>query len=86
MDDRLGSALTTVARDAYPFEENPGSTTRLMGCNELQHQIYGRIQHLRRHEDWTLTSFLEGLRQRAALYGIPAGLQWALHQSLRYLE
>jgi hypothetical protein len=74
----LGSALTVSARGCYPTEAQSGNTALLIGFNELQHQVYGRIRQLRRGEEWTLESFVDGLMQRAHHYRIEGDLGWAL--------
>ena len=80
----LGYQLTVYARGAYPFDENPGNLNHLIGFNELQHQIYGRIRHLRRGEEWTTETFLKGLSQRAEHYGITRDLHAALKASTAF--
>jgi hypothetical protein len=77
----LGYQLTVCARGAYPFGHELGNLNNLLGFNELQHQIYGRIRHLRRGEAWTLKSFFEGLSQKAEHYGITRDLDSALKAS-----
>jgi len=57
----LGAELTIAARNGYPVEEQSGSTSQLVAFNEMQHQVYGRIRSLRRGDEWTLESFLDGL-------------------------
>lgn len=52
----LGYQLTVYARGAYPLDHQIGNLNHLLGFNELQHQIYGRVRHLRRGEEWTLES------------------------------
>ena len=70
----VGAALTISARGYYPVGDKPGNVSLLIGFNELQHQVYGRIHHLRRGEEWTLESFLDGLLQKAGHYGIVGDL------------
>ena len=82
----LGVSLTIAARDAYPKDEQPAKSLRLVGFNELQHQVYGRIRQLRRGEEWTLESFLDGLLQRAQHYEISGGLSWALGAAISFLK
>ena len=74
----LGAALTVSARGHYPIGDQSGNTALLIGFNELQHQVYGRIRHLRRGEEWTLESFVDGLMQRGHHYQIEGDLGWAL--------
>jgi len=57
-----------------------------MGFNELGHQVYGRIRHFRRGEEWTLDSFLDGLMQKAEFYGIAGDLDWALKSAISALK
>lgn len=78
----LGIQLTIFARDAYPLPGTPGSIRALVGLNELQHQIYGRIRHLNRGEEWTNESFLNGLVEKAQHYEIATALDWSLQRSL----
>src|SRR5215469_10750662 len=78
----LGAALTVTARGCYPTEGQSGNLPRLIGFNELQHQVYGRIRHLRRGEEWTPESFLDGLLQKAQHYQISGDLGWALKTAI----
>jgi hypothetical protein len=78
----LGANLTVSARGYYPVETKPGSLSHLMGFNELQHQVYGRIRKLGREEDWTLDSFLDGLLEKAEFYGISGDLGWAIKSAI----
>ena len=80
----LGYQLTVYARGAYPLDQAQGDTRQLLGFNELQHRIYGRIRNLRRSEVWTLDSFLEGLAQKAAHYGIEHEFEAAIKVSLAF--
>ena len=82
----LGMQLTITARAGYPFEESPGKITHLVGFNEIQHQVYGRIRHLRRGDSWTLESFVDGMLQRAIHYKIEGDFGWALKTSLRQFQ
>jgi hypothetical protein len=82
----LGAQLTISARGAYAIEEVDGNVTQLMGFNELQHNIYGRMRELRRGGVWTLDSFLDGLVEIAKHYGIEGDLGWAVKASLRNIE
>ena len=74
----IGANLTVSARGYYPVETQVGSLSHLMGFNELQHQVYGRIRQFGRDEDWTLDSFLDGLLEKAEFYGISGDLGWAI--------
>lgn len=78
----LGANLTVSARGYYPVERQPGSLSHLMGFNELQHQVYGRIRKFGRDEDWTLDSFLDGLLEKAEFYGISGDLGWAIKSAI----
>jgi hypothetical protein len=78
----LGSNLTVPARGYFPVEGKHGSISHLMGFNELQHQVYGRIRQFGRDEDWTLDSFLAGLLQKADFYGISGDLGWAIKSAI----
>jgi hypothetical protein len=82
----LGMQLTISARGAYPVEERPGSIQHLVAFNEMQHQIYGRIRHLNRGEDWTLESFISGYLEKAAFYRVEPDFFWALNHSLRAIQ
>jgi len=82
----LGMQLTISARSGYPIEEKPGSIQYLIAFNEMQHQIYGRIRHLRREEEWTIESFTTGILEKAAFYGVEADLIWALSHSIRAIQ
>ena len=52
----LGANLTVSARGYYPVETQLGSLSHLMGFNELQHQVYGRIRKFGR---WKRRSSME---------------------------
>lgn len=79
----LGYQLTVAARGGYPVQERPGNITHLVAFNEMQHQVYGRIHHLGRGEEWTLESFLDGLMERAENYGVEGDFGFALKASVR---
>jgi hypothetical protein len=81
----LGAQLTVCARCSYPLEETPGNITMLIGFNEMQHRVYGRIRQLHRGEEWTLESFLEGLLQQARYYQIEGDFGAALKASMGWL-
>lgn len=81
----LGGELTVAARGGYPVEEQPGSITHLIAFNEMQHQLYGRIRTLRRKEEWTLESFLNGLVESAVHYKVEGDFGWALKRSVSRL-
>jgi hypothetical protein len=78
----LGANLTVSARDYYPVDTLAGSLSHLMGFNELQHQVYGRIRKFGRDEDWTLDRFLDGLLESAEFYGISGNLGWAIQSAI----
>jgi len=78
----LGANLTVSARGYYPMETQAGSLSHLMGFNELQHQVYGRIHKFGRDEDWTLDSFLDGLLEKAEFYGVSGDLGWAIKSAI----
>jgi hypothetical protein len=82
----LGVNLTVSARGYYPLEKQPGTISHLMGFNELQHQVYGRIRHLRRDQEWTLDSFVDGLLHKAEFYGISGDLGWAIKSAISSLK
>jgi hypothetical protein len=82
----LGAALTVSARGGYAAQDQAESANQLIGFNELQHQIYGRIRQLRCDEIWTLDSFLDGLMQRARHYKIEGDFGWALKTSIARLQ
>jgi hypothetical protein len=79
---RLGWRLTCSARSGYIVGDDPGNITHLMGCNELQHQIFNRMNALRTAHDWPLEDFLDTLFQKAAYYGVAGDFGWALRTSL----
>ena len=81
----FGYQLTISARGAYRVGELNGDAARLMGFNELQHQVYGRSRHLHRGAEWTLESFLDTLIQKAKVYKIEGDLGSAIQASLRNL-
>jgi len=77
----LGYQLTVYARGAYPVGDESGNLNQLLGFNELQHQIYGRIRTLRRGEIWTIESFIQSLSEKAECYGILRDLKAAFNAS-----
>lgn len=79
----FGYQLTVAARGAYTLGELDGDAARLMGFNELQHQVYGRSRQLRRGEEWTIESFFDSLIEKAKIYKIEGDLGSAIHTSLR---
>jgi hypothetical protein len=74
----LGMFLTVCARGGYPFQGSPGSIEHLRGLNEIQHDIYGCLRHLRIGDAWPLENFLEGLVGKARHYGVEIDFMWAL--------
>lgn len=80
----FGSELTVSARGVYTVGELDGDAARLMGFNELQHQIYGRTRHLHRGEEWTPESFLDTLMEKAKVYKIEGDLRMAIQSSLKW--
>ena len=82
----FGYQLTVSARGAYAVHESGGDVLRLMGFNELQHQVYGRSLQLRRGEEWTLESFLDALIGKAKFYKIEGDLGWAIQVSLKNIS
>ena len=79
----FGYELTVAARGAYTVGELDGDAARLMGFNELQHQVYGRSRQLRCGEEWTLESFLDSLIEKAKLYKIEGDVGSAIQFSLK---
>ena len=77
----LGYRLTVYARGNYPLDSQPGNINQLVGFNELQHRIYGRIRHLRDGAkwEWTLSNFVRGLYESAEHYRI----EWDLNAAMR---
>ena len=82
----FGYQLTISARGAYTVGKLDEDAARLMGFNELQHQVYGRSRQLHRGEEWTLESFLDTLIQKAKVYKIEGGLGSAIQASLKNLS
>jgi hypothetical protein len=82
----LGYQLTVSARGAYAVKELDGDAVRLMGFNELQHQVYGRSRHLQRREEWTLESFLDVLIAKAKVYNVEGDLGGAIQVSLNNIS
>jgi hypothetical protein len=82
----LGALLTVSARVGYQHGETPGNVVHLMAFNEMQHRTYGRIRSLRRGEEWTLESFLNGLMETARHYHVEGDFGWALQSSMRCLK
>ena len=77
----LGAQLAIAARDGYPVQEKSGNVECLVAFNEMQHQIYGRIRHLSRGDEWAIESLLDGLEQKAKHYHVLAGFNLALSRS-----
>ena len=78
----LGAWLTISARSGYPMGETRGNSTHLMGCNELQHQIYGKARSLQAGDDWPLEEFIDTLFEKASFYHVEGDFGWALKRSL----
>jgi|ERR1700722_17881065 hypothetical protein len=66
----FGYELTVWARDCYGGEQREVDAKALMGFNEIQHRVYGRIAALVRSDEWTEQSYIEGVMQMARAYGI----------------
>jgi hypothetical protein len=80
---RLGWRLSVCARSGYPDGDNPGNLTYMIGCNELQRQIYNRMNALRVGHERPLDELLDTLLQKASVYRIDGDFRWALFVSLR---
>jgi hypothetical protein len=78
----LGLDLTIGARSGYPIGDTPGKITHLIGFNEIQHQVYGKVRCLQSGDDWPLEEFLDNLFEKAAYYKIENDFGWALKHSL----
>ena len=82
---QLGANLTVSARGYYPLKKKHGSLSHLMGFNELQHQVYGRIRQFGCDQSWTLDTFVEGLLEKAESPVTSVGrLSPRLRQEMRY--
>jgi hypothetical protein len=79
---RLGGYLTISARGFYSSNSQPGNISRLMGFNEIQHRVYGRIRDLNGGNEWTLDSFLDGIIETSNFYEINGDVGWALKKAL----
>jgi hypothetical protein len=62
--------------------ETSGNITHLIGCNELQHQIFAKSRSLEAGDNWPLEEFIDTLFQKAAFYHIEGDFGWALKRSL----
>ena len=82
----LGAAMTISARAGYPAAGHADSVPHLIAFNELQHQLFGYLRHMRAHDDWTLESFLQGLCQEAKTTGVECDFGWALKSSVERLS
>ena len=80
----LGAKLTISARGCYATEKQSGSHSRLMGFNELQHHVDGRIRQF--GAEWTLESFLDGLLHKADFHGITADVGWAIESAISAMK
>jgi len=76
----LGAALTIAARDAYP--QLHANIEHLVGFNEMQHRIFGWLQHQQGANNYPIEEMLNGLFTMAAHYGIEGALGWAVTKSL----
>jgi hypothetical protein len=81
----LGMLLTICAREGYSIQGEPGSVAHLTALNELQHQVYGCMQHLPEGTAWPMASFLDGLLSMARAHGVDGSLGWALRTSISRL-
>jgi len=82
----LGDQLTVYARGVYPVGEESGNLSQMLGFNELQHQVYGRIRALSRGERWAAESFIQSLSQKAQHYLIAQDLGAALKASRKTIS
>lgn len=78
----LGLNLTICARSGYPVGDTPGNITHLIGFNEIQHQVYGKVRSLQRGDEWPLVEFLDNLLEKASFYHVEGDFGWALKTSL----
>ncbi len=78
----FGYQLTVWARDCYANDSGAGDTKALMGFNEIQHRVYGRIASLKRQEQWTEESYITGIVESAQFYGIEGQVGAALKKSI----
>ena len=78
----LGAAMTVSARAGYPAAGHADSVTHLIAFNELQHQLFGYIRHMRTQDDWNIRSLLQGLIQNAKASGVDGDFGWALKSSV----
>jgi len=78
----LGAEMTISARAGYPAAGHADSVPHLIAFNDLQHQLFGYLRHMRTHDDWTLESFLQGLCQKATASGVDGDFGWALKSSV----
>lgn len=78
----LGLYLTICARSGYPVGDAPGNISPLIGCNELQHQIYEKVRSLQRGDEWPLEEFLDTLLKMASHYQVVGDFGWALKHTL----
>ena len=81
----LGTSLTIAAHSCYVLELNPGRIDGLMGFNEIQHRLFGRIREIAAGNDWAIESFVKGLIEAGSTYRIADEVGWAVQQSLRFL-
>jgi hypothetical protein len=82
----LGWAMTVSARAGYPLAQQADSIPHLMAFNEMQHQLFNYLRRSRTEHDWTIESFIEGLRQKAKVSGIEGDFGWALKWSVERLS
>jgi hypothetical protein len=79
----LGWAMTVSARAGYPLANQTAEPIpHLMAFNELQHQLFNYLRHMRTKDDWTIQNFLEGLSQNAKASKVDGDFGWALKWSI----
>ena len=74
----FGYELTVWARDCYGSGPDTGDAKALMGFNEIQHRVYGRIASLERQEQWTEESYITNVLEFAQFHGIEGQVGAAL--------
>jgi hypothetical protein len=82
----LGMFLTIAARSGYPIQGTSGSLLHLVAFNEMQHAVYGCMQHLRDGTAWPMETFLDGLMNTARARGAEQDASWAISHSVRRLR
>ncbi len=79
---RFGMFLTVAARSSYPVGPDGGRIRGLVAFNELQHKLYGFVQHFEAGTDWGIEALVDSIYQVALSYGVEGDFKAAIGWSL----